>query len=128
MVGVRWGSGGLLLRSAVTLRARNPILADRLASIFLTRVIQTNAVARGNKGCRQIPCQLVFFVIYRARFCHTIRLLRWVLCTVAVEAHNLPIARQPGPVRSQERCRGRSDMAGKSSPHPPDERPTSQQQ
>src|SRR5260370_33211178 len=55
----------------------NPILADRLGSIFLARVIQTNAVTRGNKGCRQISCQGVFFVIYRAQLCHTIRSIRW---------------------------------------------------
>jgi hypothetical protein len=86
-------------------REGNPILADRLASIFLARAVQTNAVARGNKGCRQIPCQRVFFVINRAQLRHTLRLLRWVLRAVTVEAHNLPVARQPpGPVRLQGRA------------------------
>src|SRR5260370_32239601 len=55
----------------------NPILADRLGSIFLAPVIQTNAVTRGNKGCRQISCQGGFFAIYLAQLCRTLRSIPW---------------------------------------------------
>jgi hypothetical protein len=41
--------------------------ADRLPSIFLARVIQTHTMARGNESRRQIPPQLDFLVILRAR-------------------------------------------------------------
>jgi hypothetical protein len=36
----------------------NPISADRLARVFLTRVIQTDTMARCNEGRCQIPSQL----------------------------------------------------------------------
>jgi hypothetical protein len=96
-------------------REGNPIRSDGLANIFIGRVIQNDAVARSNKGCRQIPSQLDFFVMYRTRSCHRIRLLRWALGAICRGDAKLVHHRAASWYRPLiMACRGCSDMAGKS--------------
>lgn len=48
-------------------REGDPIFADRLASVLLARVIQTDTVAGGNERRRQISSELDFLVIVAVR-------------------------------------------------------------
>jgi hypothetical protein len=74
-----WLSGARAHVCCDLVRESDPIFTDRLARIFLTRVIQTDTMLRCNEGRSQIPPQLDFLIFLHTWARHAISLHRRIL-------------------------------------------------